>query len=324
MVNDERVANNERQVPMLAAGYSQPLVVDNTNYHCTAHSAVTPVLLQVFKMMNPKYQNELIIPDPDESGVPNDLFGQAIGHGYATPASILGFNGNGGFKSAMKLEKRDMLVAAAQDSNVHTYADAFIELYEAEAPATAEERVRKEVRRNYQDNLWTLWSDKFQAYHYSIAGGINGMDMYYKKFRFMSVDPEKVFRFALADAMKTDPRNRDHPSVMKNDSQSQKQIEQITRLSLSDTFFVDSPRTEVESQSFGERERLRLAYPPDRAPVQYQLQRKTSEMTLTVPSQVQSLTPLQLKAEKIQSIRGQPKQAHEKRFTILDEAQVNL
>ena len=70
MVNDERVPNNERKMPMLAAGYSQSIIVDNTSYYTTAHSAVTPTVLQAFKMMNPKFKTKLNIPNPVQAWIP--------------------------------------------------------------------------------------------------------------------------------------------------------------------------------------------------------------------------------------------------------------
>ena len=231
MVNDERVPNNERKMPMLAAGYSQSIIVDNTSYYTTAHSAVTPTVLQAFKMMNPKFKTKLNIPRDEGSCVPEDLFSKAVGSGYATMASYLGFNGNGGFKAAMKLEQRDLLVAAAYDTEIHQYAEAYIDLYEAESPSNDDQKVAKENRRGFQQNLSDLWTDKLYAFHYSIAGGINGMEMFYTKFKYMTGDPKKEFRFALNEAMSSDPRNQRHPVVMYADNSSQKHIDQLTRVS---------------------------------------------------------------------------------------------
>ena len=141
----------------------------------TLFSAITPTLLQAFKMMNPQYRVEIEITDTNDSGVRPDLFSQFIGNGYVTMASHIGLNGNGGFKSAMKLEKRDMMVTAAMVSEIHCYAESYIEHYEAEAPTTTEERVVKELRRRYQADLATLWNDKLRSYHINVSGGFGGL-----------------------------------------------------------------------------------------------------------------------------------------------------
>ena len=322
LVDDERVSYEKRQVPILAAGYCQPIVVDNVNYHTTAHAAITPTVLQAFKMMNPTLVTELKVEDTHKSWVPDDIFGKAVGSGYATYAGLLGFNGNGGFKSGMRLEQRDMLVAAAMYTKIHHYAEHFIDLYEVAPPTEAEKDSPKGLRWKLQENLEFLWSDKVEAYHYSVAGGISGMTMYLEKFKYLGIDPEKRFRASLKDAMSQDPRNRNHPTVMSVDAHSKQAIEQVTRLSLSDTFVLDVPRTRVEQQTFREREQLRLEYPPERAPAQHHLQKRTSELSLSVAPNVESLTPIQLAAERVQALRQRPKT--EKKFNILDEVQVSL
>ena len=174
IVRDERIDNWDRFMPIISARHSRPVIAENTDYRTTAHAAITPTLLQAFKMMNPLYREELEITDTSESGVKRDLFSQFVGNGYATLASHIGINGNGGFKSAMKLEKRDMLVTAAMVSGIHCYAETYVEHYEAEAPTTSEERVAKEVRRRYQADLQELWSDKLHSFHISVKGGFKG------------------------------------------------------------------------------------------------------------------------------------------------------
>ena len=171
IVKDERITNYDRFMPIIASRHSRPVVSENPKYRTTAHAAITPTLLQAFKMMNPQYRMELEITDTSESGVRQDVFSQFIGNGYATMASHIGLNGNGGFKSAMKLEKRDMIVTAAMASEIHCYAENYIEHYEAEAPTTTEEKAVKELRRRYQTDLATLWIDKLRSYHINVSGG---------------------------------------------------------------------------------------------------------------------------------------------------------
>ena len=320
MVKDERV-NEDRQMPMLAAAYSQPLVVDAVDYHTTAHSAVTTYLLQAFKQMNPTLQTVIENNDEDVSGVPRHLFTNLVGTGYVPPAGLLGLCGNGKFKLPMKLEQRDMIVTAAMHSKVQMYAETYILWYESEFPDSNEDRVAKQQRRYFQENICHLWSDRLIAYHYSIAGGIDGMSMYYKKFQFLGVDPDKVFRKALREAMLEIPKNVKHPSIMRDDEELRRSLEQTTKESLSEDFFAEHPRSEMERMTFNQRQQLRLEYPPDRAKTQYHLQKRTSELTLSTPPTVQSLTPIQIVANRTDMLREQSKRGDTKKFSILDETQ---
>ena len=138
---------------MLAAAYSQPLVVDAVDYHTTAHSAVTTYLLQAFKQMNPTLQTVIENNDEDVSGVPRHLFTNLVGTGYVPPAGLLGLCGNGKFKLPMKLEQRDMIVTAAMHSKVQMYAETYILWYESEFPDSNEDRVAKQQRRYFQENI---------------------------------------------------------------------------------------------------------------------------------------------------------------------------
>ena len=321
MLNDERVSNDSRQMPVLAAAYSQPLVVDAVDYHTTAHSAVTTYLLQAFKQMNPTAQAVVENDDENISGIPSHLFSNMVGNGYVPPAGLLGFSGNGKFKLPMKLEQRDMIVTAAMTSKVQMYAENYVLWYESEYPDSNEDRVAKQQRRYFQENLRHLWEDKLRAYHYSIAGGIDGMGMYCRKFKFLGIDPDKVFRQSLRAAMLENPRNQRHPTVMKENEDLKKCLEQTTRESLSEDFFVEHPRSELERMSFQQRQQLRLEYPPERAPAQYHLQRRTSELTLSTPPTVQSLTPIQIVANRTNMLRQQSKRTEKKKFSLLDETQ---
>ena len=144
--------------------------------------------------MNAPSRLVLNISDTEESYVPSDVFSKAVGSGYASLASFIGINGNGGFKAAMKMELRDLLVTAAQTSKVHDYAEKYIEDYEADDPSTDEEKISKEAKRQFQKEITELWWPKLDAYHFDVSGGITGMDMYRNKFRYMVIDPEKSFR----------------------------------------------------------------------------------------------------------------------------------
>ena len=61
-----------------------------------------------------------------------------------------------------------------------------------------------------------------------------------------------------------------------------------------------------------------MEYPPERAPFQYNLQKQTSELSLVTPPTVQTLTPLQLAADRVQVNKERQKRVQQK-FSILDE-----
>ena len=278
-------------------------------------------MLQAFKMMNSPPTVKLNIPNEAESLVPSDVFSRAIGSGYASMGGFLGISGNGGFKAPMKMELRDMLVAAAQESGIHHFAEYYIEDYEAD-DAVPNEPAEKETRRQYQRELGELWGQKIHAYHFDVTGGINGMNMYQSKFKYMLIDPEKLFKLELRDALGANPRNKYYPSVMKLDDHSRDTIELLTTEAYSSEFFLESPRTDQERMTYEQRNQLRLEYPPERAPVQYQLQKRTSELNLVTPPPVQNYTPLQLAADRVKEERVKNKSSSSKKFSVLHEAQV--
>ena len=139
----------------------------------------------------------------------------------------------------------------------------------------------------------------------------------------MTIDPQKQFRIALRDALKQTPNALQFPSVMKNrDEETQSQMEALTRESISDTFFMEEPRTEFESKTRSQRDQLRLEYPPEKAPAQFSLQKRTSHLTLTTAPAIQHMTPLQLKASQVQEIKAIEKSTPRPKFTILEESKV--
>ena len=152
--------------------------------------------------MNKPARTVLNITDTEESLVPPDVFSKAVGSGYASLASFIGINGNGGFKAAMKMELRDLLVTAAQVTQIHGYAEKYVDGYEAEDPSTDEERIAKETRRRFQKELAELWWSKLDSYHLNVGEGITGMEMYRAKFRYMVIDPEKTFRRGKVDKIR--------------------------------------------------------------------------------------------------------------------------
>ena len=139
------------------------------------------------------------------------------------------------------------------------------------------------------------------------------------------IDPRKEFRTALRDAM-NETYNNDQffPSVMKpNDEETQSQMETLTRESISDNFFMEVPRTEFESKNRSQRDQLRLEYPPEKAPAQFSLQKRTSHLTLTSAPAIQHMTPLQLKASQVQEIKAMEKTTAKPKYTILEESKVS-
>ena len=126
----------------------------------------------------------------------------------------------------------------------------------------------------------------------------------------------------LYEALGENPRNQRYPSVMKLDDHSKQEIDTLTEEAYSTEFFLESPRTAHEETTYQQRSRLRLEYPPERAPVQFKLQKRTSELSLTTTPPVQNFTPLQLAAAKIPEIQHFKKSPSDQKFSILNEAEV--
>ena len=140
----------------------------------------------------------------------------------------------------------------------------------------------------------------------------------------MVIDPQKQFRTALRDALNQTPNNERFPSVMKErKEENQQALEALTKESVSDSFFMQEPRTDFESKTRSERDQLRLEYPETKAEFQFALQKRTSHLTLTMAPSIQHMTPLQLKASKVQEIKALEKNIARPKYTILEESQVN-
>ena len=140
----------------------------------------------------------------------------------------------------------------------------------------------------------------------------------------MVIDPQKEFRRALRDAMNETSSGDRFPSVMKNgDEDTQGQMETLTRESISGNFFMEEPRTEFEAKTRSQRDQLRLEYPPERAPAQFSLQKRTSHLTLTTAPAIEHMTPLQLKASQVQEIKATEKALSRPKYTILEESKVS-
>ena len=141
----------------------------------------------------------------------------------------------------------------------------------------------------------------------------------------MVIDPQKQFRITLRDAMSRTPISQNFPSVMKSRSEeSLNQLETLTRESISSNFFMEEPRTEFEQKTRAQRDQVRLEYPPDKAPAQFLLQKRTSHLTLTTAPTIQHMTPLQLKVSQVKEIKTMEKMVKKPKYTILEESQVKL
>ena len=140
----------------------------------------------------------------------------------------------------------------------------------------------------------------------------------------MVIDPQKTFRMALRDALNETPSGDRFPSVMKyRDEETQSQLETLTRESISENFFMEEPRTEFESKTRSQRDQLRLEYPPEKAPAQFSLQKRTSQLTLSTAPAIEHMTPLQLKASQVQEMKAMEKTISRPKYTILEESMVS-
>ena len=125
----------------------------------------------------------------------------------------------------------------------------------------------------------------------------------------------------MRDALGENPKNQKFPTVMRLDDHTRDDIEALTTASYSSDYFVESPRTQHEERlTYQQRNQLRLEYPPERAPTQHLLQKRTSELTLSTTPPVQNFTRLQLQADRIQELKIKDRHSDTRKFAILDEA----
>ena len=330
VVEDQRFPHDERMVPIISARHARPVVVDDWNYRCTPYAAVTVTFMQAFKKMRFFPVPKISQTEANASCLTRDCFSHAVGSGYTSPATLLGLSGTGAFKSAMLMEKRDLLVAAADLSGEHAYAEYNIDLYEADEPTTGIDNELRQLRFDYQEQLARYNKQRLQGILVDISNGIDGMRTYQKKFPLMVIDDLDHFRKALQEALKDQPNvgrsGETLPSVRRERDDDGTELATLSREAFDDEW--DGPRNEFEaSQSLAQQEQARLEYPEERAPFQYALQKRTSEVSLATPPAVSSMTQSQIAASRVRAEREQTQasetrgESDRKSFAILNETE---
>ena len=333
VVDDQRFPHDERMVPIIAARHARPVVTDDWTYRCTPYAAMTITWQQAFKKMRIKALPKISVDEAQASHLTTDCFSLAVGSGYTSPATMLGLSGTGTFKAPMLMEKRDLLIAAAEVSGEHAYAEYNIELYEADPPNELVQSDLRQIRFNYQQQIADYNKHRLQGILVDITNGINGMTLYKRKFPLMILDDEDRFRKLLQETLKKSYGNYTAsgvalPSIRREHTPDDDGEEIVT---LSREAFEDDwtgPRNEFEAQqSHHQREQARLEYPEERAPFQYALQKKTSEVTLTTPPVIRQMSELQIQTSRSRAERERENQAElrgedsRKRFAILNETE---
>ena len=329
MIEDRRFPNDERIVPVIAPRHARPVVTDDWTYRCTPYAAVTPTLMQAFKQMRSKALPRISAEEANLACLTRDCFSYAVGSGYTSPATILGLSGTGIFKSAMLMEKRDLLITAADLSEDHAYAEYNIELYEADEPTPGAGSEIRQLRYEYQQQIADFCRRKLQGILVDISYGITGMALYRQKFPEMMIDGDDQFRKTLQEALKDEfkiGRNGNKLPCIRQTYAAEEGEEMMT---LSREAFDEEwtgPRNEFEAgQSHQQAVQTRLEWPEEKAPFQFALQKRTSEVTLTMQPLVRHLTQVQLEASRIRADIRQEKNAAfrgenpKKTFAILNE-----
>ena len=323
-------------VPIIAARHARPVITDDWNYRCTPYAAMTPTWQQAYKKMKFKALPRISAEEARMALLTRDIFSLAVGSGYTSPATMLGLSGTGTFKSPMLMEKRDLLITAAVTSGEHAYAEYNIELYEADEPLDGNQSAIRNLRYEYQQQIMDFNYDRLQGILVDISRGIDGMFLYEKKFPNMMIDREEQFRKDLQETVNNDPVDDKAtkagvklPSVRRETSSSAELAAEI--MTLSHEAFDDEwegPRNDFEAQqSFSQKEQVRLRYTRNQASFQHDLQKKTSEVTLSVQPTIQSMSELQIQASRSRADKRREETTEargedtKKRFAILNETE---
>ena len=156
VVEDQRFPRDRRLVPIIACRHSRPVVVDDWNYRTTAYAAMSVTWLQAFKQMRRQPLPKISEDEAWDSWLTRDCFSHAVGTGYIAPASMLGLSGTGGFQAPMRMERRDLLITAAEKSGDFAYAEYNIDLYEADEPEDVTENELRRIRFSHQKQIATF------------------------------------------------------------------------------------------------------------------------------------------------------------------------
>ena len=160
------------------------------------------------------------------------------------------------------------------------------------------------------------------------------MVAYKMKFPLMAIDNGDEFREAMKEALKDeDYLSRSGelrlPCIKRDPDEDGPTLLALSQEAFDDDFCDWSqPRNEFEAQLSNQgQERRRLEYPEERAPFQYTLQKKTSEVALSVQPPVKHLTQLQIAASRVRAEKSEQKVLEarglekKKSFVILNESE---
>ena len=332
MVEDQRFPKDERMVPIIAPRHARPVIADDWTYRCTPYAAMTPTWQQAFKKMRFKALPKVSKEEAKAAHITTDCFSLAVGSGYTSPATLLGLSGTGAFKSSMLMEKRDLLIAAADVSGDHAYAEYNIELYEADEPSEDAQNEIRQLRYDYQQQIAGYNRYRLQGILVDISNGIDGMHSYERKFPLMVIDNEDRFRKNLQEALKKDPSvsysGIQLPSVRREFTPEDdgQELSTLSREAFTDVW--TGPRNDFEAQqSHSQEEKARLEWEEDQAPFQYALQKRTSEVTLTTVPTVNIMSERQIQASRSRADKNREESAEfrgedtKKRFEILNETE---
>ena len=296
-IADERFPTYERTIPIVAARGSRPVICPTKDFRTSALSAMTPTWLQAQNQMTPAVVNHQKVARADVAMFKIPPHGFAYAKGAAGPSmgSFLGLNGAGKFKQAMRMERRDLLVAAAMATGCIKHARQCISDFEAEQPLRKEDTYAiRNQRYQHQQQLSDYWGALLDAKITPVVA-FDTLQQYREKFPYNFFDYGKSFRKLVQEAMdqrRDDPRDKNFPVLIRSEPELKHQLR--------DTFFDKSalPAIQAEIPSYEESMAMVWNYSVEDAPMQVTLQRKTSELTLNSLPSVEVMTQLEISAAK--------------------------
>ena len=202
-VKDERFPKENRKVPLVASRGARPVICPTKDFRTTDYAAMSVTWEKSIIQMTPAVvDHDRIAPNEvDMFLIPPNGFAFAKGSGAPSMGSFLGLNGSGRFKHSMRMEKRDLLVAAAMKSGCIKYAKKAIADFVPEQPLRMEDQYTIQNQRwVHQQQLADYWSKMIYA-NITPMVAFNTLSEYRYKFPYNWYDYNKTFRKLLQAAV---------------------------------------------------------------------------------------------------------------------------
>lgn len=295
-IKDERFPDEDRMIPIVAARGSRPVICPTKTFRTSARAAMSPSWVKGIIQATPTVLNHQKVAASEVKMylIPPHGFPYAKGAAGPSMGSFLGLNGGGKFKYPMRMERRDLLVAAAMKSGCVRYAKSSVSDFECDQPLRREDTYAvRNQRYNHQLQLGDYWEAQLHAKITPVVA-FDTLEQYREKFPYNWGDDSKSFRKMLQEAL--DERNEKEdfhgPATFRSEPEIRTKLRDITKNQSA------LPAIEADVPSYEESQMRVWHLTENQAPMQVALQRRTSELTLNSVPSVEVMTQLEISAAK--------------------------